>query len=105
MNDLPENAVETYPLRAEQSLASAAELGDYQEIFPISARKGWSLGELKAAIVARMAEGPQYFPEGAVSDQPERVAIDVEDFRFIPQDGNSVGLHTAQESDQQVVPS
>lgn len=32
MNDLPENAVETYPLRAEQSLASAAELGDYQEM-------------------------------------------------------------------------
>lgn len=54
-------------------IEQAGELGDYQEIFPISARKGWSLGELKDAILARMAEGPQYFPEDAVSDQPERV--------------------------------
>ncbi len=51
----------------------AGELGAFDEIFPISARKGWSLSELKEAIVARMAEGPRYYPEDASTDQPERV--------------------------------
>jgi len=54
-------------------IGQASELGAYEEIFPISALKGWSLGELRDAIVARLPEGPQYFPEDTVSDQPERV--------------------------------
>ncbi|MCL4473103.1 MAG: GTPase Era [Actinobacteria bacterium] len=53
-------------------IEEAGGLGDYQEIFPVSARRGWSLDELKAAIVSRLPEGPRYFPEGEVSDQPER---------------------------------
>ena len=54
-------------------IEQAGELGSFEEIFPISARKGWSLAELKDAIIARMGAGPRYFPEGVVSDQPERV--------------------------------
>jgi len=54
-------------------IGQASELGAYEEIFPISALKGWSLDELKSAIVAGLPEGPQYFPEDTVSDQPERV--------------------------------
>ena len=54
-------------------IEQAGGLGGFEEIFPISARKGWSLGELKAAIVSRLPEGPRYFPEDTVSDQPERL--------------------------------
>lgn len=53
----------------------ASRLGDYQEIFPISAYKGWGLEELKSGLTTRMQEGPQYFPPDAVSDQPERVLV------------------------------
>jgi GTP-binding protein Era len=52
---------------------AAGDLGSFEEIFPISARKGWSLEELKEAIVSHMSEGPRYYPEDVVSDQPERV--------------------------------
>ena len=39
---------------------------------PISAQKGQGLDELKSEIVSRLPEGPFYFPEDHVTDQPER---------------------------------
>ena len=54
-------------------IAQAGELGAFEEIFPISARKQWGLSELREAVVARLPAGPRYFPEEAVSDQPERM--------------------------------
>jgi GTP-binding protein Era len=39
---------------------------------PISASKGEGLAELKKEIVERLPEGPLYFPEDHVTDQPER---------------------------------
>lgn len=53
-------------------------LARYQETFefasyvPISAATGEGLGELKKAILARLPEGPEYFPEDYLTDQPER---------------------------------
>jgi GTP-binding protein Era len=52
---------------------TAAGLGDYREIFPISAREHEGLDELKQALVRAMPEGPRYYPEDVVSDQPEMV--------------------------------
>lgn len=54
-------------------IQTSVELGDYEEIFPISARKGQGLDRLKDAVIARLPEGPMYYPADAVSDQPERV--------------------------------
>ena len=51
-------------------LRCAAELG-LDEYFPVSARCGDGVGELVDAIVARLAEGPQFYPEGTVTDVPE----------------------------------
>jgi GTP-binding protein Era len=51
-------------------LRSAAELG-LDEYFPVSARRGDGVVELVDAIVARLAEGPQFYPEGTVTDVPE----------------------------------
>lgn len=54
---------------AEQLLrASAFELADY---FPISAKTGDGVDALVEAIVARLPEGPRYYPEGTVTDVPE----------------------------------
>ena len=39
---------------------------------PVSAVKGGGLDELRQAVVARLPEGPAYFPEDYVTDQPER---------------------------------
>ncbi len=51
------------------------ELAPFAEIFPISARTGEVVPELAAAIGAALPEGPPYFPEGMVTDQPERFVV------------------------------
>ena len=48
------------------------QLHDFAEYFPISAEKGDGLGDLRKAIVARLPEGPKYFPDDYLTDQPER---------------------------------
>lgn len=45
---------------------------DFVDYLPVSAAKGKGLDELREAIVARLPEGPAYFPEEHVTDQPER---------------------------------
>jgi GTP-binding protein Era len=49
-----------------------AKLYDFEEIVPISALHGEGLAELTNAVVARLPEGPQYFPPDVYTDQPER---------------------------------
>jgi GTP-binding protein Era len=58
------------------ALARLAELGDWDEVVPISAATGDNLDVLTDLIVTRMPEGPAYFPPEQVTDQPleQRVA-------------------------------
>jgi GTP-binding protein Era len=48
------------------------EAYDFAEYFPISALKGNGVEELREAVIARLPEGPAYFPQDHVTDQPER---------------------------------
>jgi GTP-binding protein Era len=55
-----------------EHLASAAgELGDFAAYVPISARTGDGVNALVGELDAHLPEGPHYYPEGVVSDQPE----------------------------------
>jgi GTPase len=45
---------------------------EFDEYIPISAVTGEGLDRLRAAIVARLPEGPAYFPPDYLTDQPER---------------------------------
>ncbi len=45
---------------------------DFADYFPVSAVKRDGLDELTRAIIERLPEGPAYFPEDHVTDQPER---------------------------------
>jgi GTP-binding protein Era len=45
---------------------------DFADYLPISATRGKGLDELRKAILDRLPEGPMYFPEDYVTDQPER---------------------------------
>jgi GTPase len=58
------------PAQIAEQLAKAAAL-DLAEYFPISARSGDGVDGLVEAIVARLPEGPRYYPEGTVTDVPE----------------------------------
>lgn len=44
----------------------------FAEYVPISAAKGIGLDDLRQVILERLPEGPAYFPEDYVTDQPER---------------------------------
>ena len=55
-------------------LERAAALG-LDEYFPVSARTGEGVGALVEAVLARLPEGPPYYPEGTVSDLPEPVWV------------------------------
>jgi GTP-binding protein Era len=44
----------------------------FADFLPISALKGEGLDEIRRAVIERLPEGPAYFPEDYVTDQPER---------------------------------
>ncbi|MGH9031936.1 MAG: GTPase Era [Acidimicrobiia bacterium] len=50
---------------------AAAELGDYDAFVPLSAKTGAGTDALVDELEARLPEGPAYYPEGVVTDQPE----------------------------------
>jgi GTP-binding protein Era len=52
-------------------LTRAAELGDFAAYVPLSARTGVGVDALVGELESRMPEGPRYYPEGVVTDQPE----------------------------------
>ncbi|HCT64030.1 MAG TPA: GTPase Era [Lachnospiraceae bacterium] len=47
-------------------------LYDFAEIIPVSAKMGENTDQLMEVIKKYLPEGPQYFPEDMVTDQPER---------------------------------
>jgi len=45
---------------------------EFADFVPLSAARGTGLDELRKVILERMPEGPAYFPEDYITDQPER---------------------------------
>ncbi len=48
---------------------------DFKEIIPISAMKGINTDELLDSIEKYLPQGPQYFPNDMITDQPERQIV------------------------------
>ncbi|MFA5525080.1 MAG: GTPase Era [Tissierellales bacterium] len=51
------------------------ELGIFNDIIPLSAIKGKGVDSLIKAILKKLPEGPQYFPDDMITDQPERQIV------------------------------
>jgi GTP-binding protein Era len=49
-----------------------SKLHDFREIIPISAAKKQGLDVLMDKIMGALSDGPRYFPEDQITDQPER---------------------------------
>lgn len=62
------------PERVAEQLSRAA-LWDFGAYVPVSARTGDGLERVVEEVVSRMPEGPAFFPEGQVSDQPPQVMV------------------------------
>lgn len=52
--------------------AKAADAG-FDEIIPVSAKTGSGVDELIQCIRKQLPEGPRYFPDDMITDQPERI--------------------------------
>jgi GTPase len=59
------------PAVAEHLVAAARDLGDFDAYVPLSALTGEGVGALVGEIESRLPEGPRYYPEGMITDQPE----------------------------------
>ena len=59
----------------EKLMPELAKLNEvkFDNIIPVSARKGIGIDELKQLLVSAMPYGPKYFPDDMMTDQPERV--------------------------------
>lgn len=55
-------------------LVEAAEW-PFEHYFPLSAKSGDGVGEMLEEVVARLPEGPQYYPDDMTTDQPESLVI------------------------------
>ena len=59
----------------ETVLSATAKFSEYgfDEIVPVSARNKTGLDELTSCLVKYLPEGPKYFPDDMMTDQPERL--------------------------------
>lgn len=51
------------------------ELGIFKEVLGISALNGKRVNEVLDAVIDLLPEGPMYYPEGLVTDHPERFVV------------------------------
>jgi len=56
---------------AEHLATAGEQLGDYDAFVPLSAKTGDGTDALVGEIQGRLPEGPAYYPDGVVTDQPE----------------------------------
>ncbi|MBN4069456.1 MAG: GTPase Era [Alkaliphilus sp.] len=71
MNKIDLMAQERFNILYQEYLAS----GIFTDIVGISAKDGLNLTSLVDKILAHFEEGPKYFPEDMITDQPERVIV------------------------------
>ncbi|HWW54269.1 MAG TPA: GTPase Era [Acidimicrobiales bacterium] len=58
------------PEQVVEQLAKAAEW-ELSEYFPVSGKTGEGIDALIEALVGRLPEGPQYYPDGMITDVPD----------------------------------
>jgi GTP-binding protein Era len=59
--------------RVGEQLLAVSALADWADVVPTSAVDGFQVKLLEDLLVARMPEGPQLYPDGELTDEPELV--------------------------------
>jgi GTP-binding protein Era len=62
-------------VQVAERLLEVADLGEWDELVPLSAVKGFQVELLADLLVARLPEGPQLFPDGELTDSPEQIMV------------------------------
>lgn len=70
------NKIDTVPkLKLLPILDALKDLYDFSDIVPISAQDGNNVDELLEKLTDVLKEGPKFFPDDTVTDQPERQIV------------------------------
>lgn len=52
-----------------------SQMYNFKEIIPVSAQTGRNMEELMQVLEKMLPEGPKYFPDDMITDQPERIIV------------------------------
>lgn len=52
-----------------------SQMYNFKEIIPVSAQTGRNMDELMQVLEKILPEGPKYFPDDMITDQPERIIV------------------------------
>jgi GTPase len=63
------------PAHIASQMETAARLGSFHALHPVSAKTGDGVGELREELVGLLPEGPLYFPEGERTDLPLELQV------------------------------
>ncbi|MBB4682567.1 GTPase Era [Amycolatopsis jiangsuensis] len=63
------------PERVAEQLLALQQVMEFAELVPVSAVDGFQVGTVADLLVARLPEGPQLYPGGELTDEPEQTLI------------------------------
>lgn len=63
------------PARVMSQLDVTSHLHQFSEVVPVSSKAGTGIDILVSLLSGFLPQGPQYFPEDAATDQPERILV------------------------------
>jgi GTPase len=66
---------EATPEQVARQLLAVTELGEWDDVVPVSAVTGYQLDVLADVLVAHLPEGPPLYPEGELTDEPEQIMV------------------------------
>ncbi|NIH84624.1 GTPase Era [Amycolatopsis granulosa] len=63
------------PEQIAEQLVALQDVLDFEELIPVSAVDGFQVRQLEDLLVARLPEGPQLYPDGDLTDEPEQTLV------------------------------
>jgi GTPase len=66
---------ESTPEQVARQLLAVSELGDWDDVVPVSAVTGYQLDVLADVLVSHLPEGPALYPAGELTDEPEQIMV------------------------------
>jgi GTP-binding protein Era len=63
------------PQQVAEQLLALQKVMDFAELIPVSAVDGFQVGALADLLVGKLPEGPQLYPGGELTDEPEQTLV------------------------------
>ena len=61
--------------KAQEQIEGFKKAGEFDDVIEVSATLGTNMQELEQKLVNYLPEGPKYYPDDMITDQPERVIL------------------------------